>query len=339
MSTKDTLCKSYMENPKHFADAFNYYLFHGRKVVQSNCLVELDPIEIGDVLKNDSAEITQKIRDVLKKCIIKNDGKTTYVVLGIENQADIHYAMPVRNLIYDALNYGRQVKCISENHKREKDLKGEEFLSGFSKTDKITPVITLVIYFGAENWDAPRSLYDMFETTDEEILKYVDNYHLHLIIPNEIKDFTLFTSELGKVLKFISASNEKEKLKEIAMSEEYQQIDVETAQLINSCLNLNFQMNQMEGKTDMMCKGMEDWKQELLGEGIKEGRIEGRKEGRLEGRSEGKAQSTIELLEEVGNVSIDLKEKIMSQKDMDVLTRWLKLSAKVSSIEEFMNAM
>ena len=81
----------------------------------------------------------------------------------------------------------------------------------------------------------------------------------------------------------------------------------------------------------MMCKGMEDWKQELLGEGIKE--------GRLEGRSEGKAQSTIELLEEVGNVSIDLKEKIMSQKDMDVLTRWLKLSAKVSSIEEFVKAM
>ena len=66
----------------------------------------------------------------------------------------------------------------------------------------------------------------------------------------------------------------------------------------------------------MMCKGMEDWKQELLGEGIKEGRIEGRKEGRLEGRSEGKAQSTIELLEEVGTVSIDLKEKIMSQKDI-----------------------
>lgn len=81
----------------------------------------------------------------------------------------------------------------------------------------------------------------------------------------------------------------------------------------------------------MMCKGMEDWKQELLGEG--------KNEGRLEGRSEGKAESTIELLEEVGNVSIDLKEKIMSQKDMDVLTRWLKLSAKVSSIEEFVKAM
>ncbi len=89
----------------------------------------------------------------------------------------------------------------------------------------------------------------------------------------------------------------------------------------------------------MMCKGMEDWKQELLGEGKKEGIKEGIKEGRLKGRSEGKAESTIELLEEVGTVSIDLKEKIMSQKDMDVLTRWLKLSAKVSSVEEFEKAM
>ena len=44
-------------------------------------------------------------------------------------------------------------------------------------------------------------------------------------------------------------------------------------------------------------------------------------------------------VESVEHCGIDLKEKIMSQKDMDVLTRWLKLSAKVSSIEEFVKAM
>ncbi len=327
VGAKDTLCKSYMKKPEHFADAFNYYLFGGKHVVKPELLVELDPTEIGNLIQNDSNAFTQKIRDALKRCVIKRDEQATYVVLGIENQTEIHYAMPVRNLIYDALNYGQQVKHIADRHKKEKDLKRSEFLSGFAKTDKITPVITLVVYFGAEVWDAPRTLHDMFEPVDEDILKYVDNYHLHLIVPKEIEDFELFSSELGKVLKFISVSDEKEEVKRIAMSSEYREIDADTAQLINACANLDFKIDQKEGKTDMMCKGMEDWKEELLSE------------GRAEGKAEGRAESTIELLEELGSVSIDLKEKIMQQKDSDILKRWLKLSARVGSIEEFINAM
>lgn len=35
--------------------------------------------------------------------------KCSYLILGIENQSDVHYAMPVKNLIYDALNYGQQI--------------------------------------------------------------------------------------------------------------------------------------------------------------------------------------------------------------------------------------
>ena len=42
----------------------------------------------------------------------------TYVLLGIENQTRIHYAMPVRNIIYDALQYGKQVEEIARRHER-----------------------------------------------------------------------------------------------------------------------------------------------------------------------------------------------------------------------------
>ena len=54
-------------------------------------------------------EAVQKYRDVLKSAIIKQDDEAAYILLGIENQTDIHYAMPVRNMIYDALQYGKQV--------------------------------------------------------------------------------------------------------------------------------------------------------------------------------------------------------------------------------------
>ncbi len=58
----------------------------------------------------------------------------TYVLLGIENQTRIHYAMPVRNIIYDALQYGKQVEEIARRHARQKDHPGhsqDEYLSGF----------------------------------------------------------------------------------------------------------------------------------------------------------------------------------------------------------------
>ena len=38
------------------------------------------------------------------------DGKTKYVLYGVENQTDIHYAMAVKNHLYDALEYAGQVE-------------------------------------------------------------------------------------------------------------------------------------------------------------------------------------------------------------------------------------
>lgn len=37
-----------------------------------------------------------------------------------------------------------------------------EFLSEFHKDDKLTPVITITVYWGSGKWDAPRSLHEMF---------------------------------------------------------------------------------------------------------------------------------------------------------------------------------
>ncbi len=89
----------------------------------------------------------QKFRDILKRCCIKDGKDATYVLLGIENQSEIHYAMPVRNMLYDAINYANQVKALADIHKEKKDLKNAEFLSGLTIDDKIKPVITIVLYW------------------------------------------------------------------------------------------------------------------------------------------------------------------------------------------------
>ena len=57
------------------------------------------------------------------------------------------------------------------------------------------------------------------------------------------------------------------------------------------------------------------------------------------GIEQGVAESVIELLSEYGEVPDDLKEKIYGEKDVKVLKGWTKLSARVDSVEEFMEKM
>lgn len=131
----------------------------------------------------------QKSRDVLKLLTAKADDNAAYCILGIENQTDVHYAMPVRNGLYDMIQYSNQVEEARKSHKQAKNYgTHEEFLSGFHKDDYLLPVITLVIYFGADKWDAPRSIHKMMLVRDERILQYAPDYKINLIAPEELSD-------------------------------------------------------------------------------------------------------------------------------------------------------
>lgn len=220
MGKKNTITKDYMSVPEHFADCFNYYLFDGEQIIKPANLKPLDPTELAIIPEDFTDETVEKVRDLLKQCIVMQDNKATYLLLGIENQSDIHYALPVKNMNYDALNYGKQVSDIAKEHRKKKDLKDSgEFLSGFTKEDKLKPIITLTIYFGAEAWDAPRSLKDMFEEIDESIMKFVEDYKVHLIVPNEIRDFDKFATDFGKVMKYIAVSEDEDALEQLQKDE------------------------------------------------------------------------------------------------------------------------
>ena len=66
--------------------------------------------------------------------------KRKYVVLGAENQAKVHYAMPVKDMLYDALNYARQVAETTKSFKKTLQITDDECLPGFRKGDKLIPV-------------------------------------------------------------------------------------------------------------------------------------------------------------------------------------------------------
>ena len=68
-------------------------------------------------------------------------------------------------------------------------------------------------------------------------------------------------------------------------------------------------------------------------------RAEGRAECRAEGRTEGRAEDILEILSDKGEVSDDLREKIMIQRNMECLSKWLKAAVRSETIEEFEGMM
>ena len=55
--------------------------------------------------------------------------------------------------------------------------------------------------------------------------------------------------------------------------------------------------------------------------------------------STGKAEAVLELLEDCGAIPEELRAKVTKEKNPETLKKWLKLAAKVRSIDEFVNRM
>lgn len=130
MGKRDILTKQYLSQNAIFADAFNFYLFNGEKVIKPEDLQERDVNELAVTEKLGNVLATQKMRDVLKVCAIKQNDFATLVLLGIEGQASVHYAMPVRNYLYDALNYSEQVENCT---RKEETLKEQNYYLVFQR--------------------------------------------------------------------------------------------------------------------------------------------------------------------------------------------------------------
>ena len=296
MGKIDALTKQYMSNSSVFADVFNFYIYGGEQVVRPENLHPLDTTAIGIPFgKEKKGQPVQKYRDILKYVTAMEDEKAAYLVLGIENQANIHYAMPPRNLLYDALEYTRQVEKVSASHRKENN-KGShntaEYLSGFYKEDRLIPVITLVVYFGAEVWDAPRSLCEMLEVKDKRVLGYVNDYHLNLIVPAELQesDFEKFTTDLREVMRYIQCSADKQKLSWLVENDHrFSKMDRNTAMLLNECTGSGLKFRESEGSVDM-CEAIKELRKEWYEQGQQKGREKGREEGREEGREKGREE-------------------------------------------------
>ncbi|MDO4648915.1 MAG: Rpn family recombination-promoting nuclease/putative transposase [Eubacteriales bacterium] len=279
----------YMEDNDTFADAFNFAIFGGKQVIQPNQLITKDTdtvLKIWDQQSGEKKNIRQylhRTRDLLKEAIIKEEKGVTYVLLGVENQTHIHYAMPLRNMLYDAMAYVDQVKEIHHKHQKDRDtLTASEYLSGFHKTDRLKPVVTLILYFGIEKWDGPRRLSEMMEISNEEIRPWVQDYEMALIEPQGINDeqFEAFSTDLGMTLRILKNAAREEKIQELLCDRSSCIVRRKAVDVLESCANIKIAHNEREEEIDM-CKAWDDHYESGRKQGIEQGIMQGLERGKL----------------------------------------------------------
>ena len=283
MGKIDAITKEYLKRNDIFADVINYAVYGGEQVVQPDELIDQDPAELTLPYGDDGNVIAvQKFRDLLKGYIAKEYRGRIYAILGVESQAHIHYAMPVKVMLYDIMNYAAQISAIRKKHRndRQEAETSEEFLSGFHKEDRLVPVITVTIYWGEKDWDGPRTLEEMIAPVDEKMSRFIPKYELPLITPKEIKDYKMFHTEIGQVMEMLRVSGNKQIMTDLlANNPLFEKMSRDAAVICNELLGLELKIEDKEVVN--MSKAWEEQRAEARAEGRAEGRTEGRTEERM----------------------------------------------------------
>ena len=274
MGVIDIEGKKYLSDNEVFADAFNFLIYKGKKIIKADKLRNLDTTEITIPYGNNARVPVQKYRDVLKLWSAMMDDNAIYIIFGAELQGKVHYGMPVKAGLYDMIGYSKQIEEISRSYGNKKGkhdfdgeitvnkgsvkikLTSEEFLSGLKKGDKLIPIITAVIYLGEKSWDGPRTLHDMLDIKDNAIKKFIPNYKINLISPANMSDknFEKFNTELGFAMKIIK--HRSKDADELIKQTNHRKIDRGTAFFLNAVAKLDLEYVEKRGRIDM-CEALE----------------------------------------------------------------------------------
>ncbi len=274
----DTVLKNYWNDNGQFADFFNAVLFDGEQVISPDELEDADTEESSVLEHREYAESIRASRDNIK--IHKRS--TTYgvelVMLGIESQEHIHYAMPMRVMGYDYGTYKKQYDRNAKKYHTKDGMTDDEYLSRMKQTDRFTPVITVVVYYGDHPWDGATTLHGMLDIPDK-MKPFVNDYKMLLVearqndlIFHNITNIAFFDMLKVVLDKSITKNEAKEKVIKYALEHN---VDKTVVMTVAGATNRKIDYIALSKKGDVtMCT--------LFDEIEKEGMIKGKAEGIIE---------------------------------------------------------
>ena len=259
MGKKDTAIKVWLGDKARFADLFNGTVFQGEQIIDP-AVLEAEDKETQKLINDKDGKLMNIERN--RDLVMRWNKSVNFVILACESQDKIHYAMPVRTMIYDGLSYVEQIRQLSKDKHFES---ADEFLSGIKKEDKLHPVITIVLYYGENEWDGSTDLYELLEDSSDPhirdvLRKYVPNYHINLLEVNKLENMSLFKTDLQVVLGMLKYRKDKKKIKQYIDENEryFKQIDIDTYNVLRVFLNAEKQLAKIQSQEEVnMCEALQ----------------------------------------------------------------------------------
>ena len=147
----------------------------------------------------------------------------------------------------------RRRNAVSCKAKQGKDTAGE-YLYKVRKTDRIRPVSTLIIYWGSEPWDGPRSLHEILDL-------------------NETNDYSGFRTPLRTVFELYARRSDKQQfLDYVKEHKECRHLDMETHEVIKQLMGAS-KLRSLQEKTEEEEEEQDMWKaiEDLIEDGRQAG--------------------------------------------------------------------
>lgn len=220
-----------------FADLFNGSMFGGNQIIRPDMLAQENEKKILRAGKEGGRRIIlRRIRDVQKLSLLEEG--CLAVILAAEGQRTVHYAMPVRCMLYDGIDYTGQVERITK--KRKEDLH--------------------------DMLDIPPEL--------EPWTECIQDYRINLVCSQTVNSFH-FKTGLREVFELLPLLKDKEGMKNFlaVKKEEFMHLDAKKGWLVSRFLNvppLKELKENEKGEVDM-CTAIEEMMEEREELGIERG--------------------------------------------------------------------
>lgn len=154
MGQKDIAEKILADYNDVFSDIVNVLLFKGEQIVKED---SLQYTKARSHYKADTDSLHEQERDIVKYWI---NGESNIAICGLENQTIAEKYMPLRIISYDGASYRQQL--LKENEGKP-----------------VVPVITLVLYFGEEQWTYPHNLKGILNIPNN-LEPYISDYQTNI---------------------------------------------------------------------------------------------------------------------------------------------------------------
>ena len=294
--TSDSACRTFLSNDVSFASFINAVVFEGEQLIRPENLVRYENDTAFIITDSKRIEDKKRRRDI----VVKSDINGIYCILGVEHQSSVDQAMVVRCVIYEMLEYLKQLE--NKEYKR------------------LVPQIMVAFYTGPKKWNVPVKLSDYFEIP-EELKKYFNDWKIILVDVKEMDTSKIKDEQTRYFIEAIQAMYKGDYIKL------HQKRKMNTNNLIYAAIitgSLDMIKDIVEGDEMDMCEGME-----RMAEGFrKEGEARSKSKYKAEGIIEGKLEEKQNMLKEqlgikFGSLSSNLTNQLSkaSIEKLNVLTR------------------